>query len=65
MLYWVEETHANTATEAFGGALHGATKRCTERWGRMRTPAWKPSVELPLGPRNVVLGGGDACEHRQ
>ena len=22
-----------------------------------------PSVELPMGPRNAVLGGGDACEH--
>eukprot|EP00959_Pyramimonas_sp_CCMP1952_P259560 5427045-Pyramimonas_sp.AAC.1 len=21
----------------------------------------EPSVELPMGPRNVVLGGGDAC----
>eukprot|EP00959_Pyramimonas_sp_CCMP1952_P168780 3526261-Pyramimonas_sp.AAC.1 len=30
----------------------------------MRTPPLGPSVELPLGPRNAVLGGGDACECR-
>ena len=29
----------------------------------MRTqPLW-PSVELPMGPRNPVLRGGDACGH--
>ena len=27
----------------------------------MRTAPLGPSVELPLGPRNAVLGGGDAC----
>eukprot|EP00959_Pyramimonas_sp_CCMP1952_P379355 7946454-Pyramimonas_sp.AAC.1 len=32
---------------------------------RMRTPPLGPSVELPMGPRNAVVGGGDACEHRQ
>eukprot|EP00959_Pyramimonas_sp_CCMP1952_P246723 5156652-Pyramimonas_sp.AAC.1 len=32
---------------------------------RMRTPRLGPSVELPMGPRNVALGGGNACEHRR
>eukprot|EP00959_Pyramimonas_sp_CCMP1952_P127702 2671057-Pyramimonas_sp.AAC.1 len=41
-LYWVRETHASTATRAFGGAPYGATKRCTGCGKRMRTP--------PLGP---------------
>ena len=27
----------------------------------MRAPPLEPSVELPMGPRNAVLGGGDAC----
>eukprot|EP00959_Pyramimonas_sp_CCMP1952_P043864 916507-Pyramimonas_sp.AAC.1 len=27
-------------TPAFGGAPSGATKRCTECGGRMRTPHW-------------------------
>eukprot|EP00959_Pyramimonas_sp_CCMP1952_P307871 6443540-Pyramimonas_sp.AAC.1 len=36
------ETHANIATEAFGSAPYGATKRCTGRGKCMRT--------LPLGP---------------
>eukprot|EP00959_Pyramimonas_sp_CCMP1952_P397508 8329422-Pyramimonas_sp.AAC.1 len=27
----------------------------------MRTLPLEPSVELPMGPRNAVLGGGDAC----
>merc|ERR1712091_640988 len=62
-LSWVGETHADTPTEAFGGAPYGATKRCPG-WGRrMRTPPLGPSVELPMGPRNAVLGGGDACGH--
>eukprot|EP00959_Pyramimonas_sp_CCMP1952_P223249 4667137-Pyramimonas_sp.AAC.1 len=63
-LYWVGETHANTATEAFGGTPYWATKRCTGRGRRMRTPPLRPSVELPLGQRSAVLVGGDACEHR-
>eukprot|EP00959_Pyramimonas_sp_CCMP1952_P280486 5863022-Pyramimonas_sp.AAC.1 len=51
-------------TGAFGGAPYGATTRCI-MWGRrMRTPPLGPSVELPMGPRNTVVGGGDACEHR-
>eukprot|EP00959_Pyramimonas_sp_CCMP1952_P115473 2413915-Pyramimonas_sp.AAC.1 len=29
----------------------------------MRTPRLRPSVELPMGKRNAVLGRGDACEH--
>eukprot|EP00959_Pyramimonas_sp_CCMP1952_P163012 3407772-Pyramimonas_sp.AAC.1 len=27
----------------------------------MRVVPLGPSVGLPMGPRNVVLGGGDAC----
>eukprot|EP00959_Pyramimonas_sp_CCMP1952_P406591 8521785-Pyramimonas_sp.AAC.1 len=30
----------------------------------MRTATLGPSVEVPLEPRNAVLGGGDACELR-
>eukprot|EP00959_Pyramimonas_sp_CCMP1952_P426802 8938969-Pyramimonas_sp.AAC.1 len=30
----------------------------------MWTPPLGPSVELLLGPRNVVLGGGGPCELR-
>ena len=30
----------------------------------MRVPPLGPSVELPMGPRNAVLGAGDACEFR-
>eukprot|EP00959_Pyramimonas_sp_CCMP1952_P400086 8382656-Pyramimonas_sp.AAC.1 len=30
----------------------------------MRTAPLRPSVELPIGPRSVILGGGGACEHR-
>ena len=30
----------------------------------MRAAALGPSVELPVGPRNAVLGGADACEFR-
>eukprot|EP00959_Pyramimonas_sp_CCMP1952_P321646 6730600-Pyramimonas_sp.AAC.1 len=42
------ETHADTATGAFGGAPHGAIVRCTG-WGkRMRTLPKGPSVELPI-----------------
>eukprot|EP00959_Pyramimonas_sp_CCMP1952_P245156 5123849-Pyramimonas_sp.AAC.1 len=41
-MYQAGETHANTATGTFGGALSGTTECCTG-WGkRMRTP--------PLGP---------------
>eukprot|EP00959_Pyramimonas_sp_CCMP1952_P371023 7770276-Pyramimonas_sp.AAC.1 len=55
------ETHASTATRAFGAAPHETTKRCAG-WGeRMRTPPLGPSLELPLGPRTAALGGGDAC----
>eukprot|EP00959_Pyramimonas_sp_CCMP1952_P405017 8488426-Pyramimonas_sp.AAC.1 len=28
----------------------------------MRTSPLGPSVELPMGPQNAVLGGADACE---
>eukprot|EP00959_Pyramimonas_sp_CCMP1952_P144880 3032752-Pyramimonas_sp.AAC.1 len=34
------------------------------RGRRMRTAPVEVSVELPMGPRNAVLGGGDACELR-
>eukprot|EP00959_Pyramimonas_sp_CCMP1952_P443412 9283192-Pyramimonas_sp.AAC.1 len=30
----------------------------------MRTQSLGPSVELPMEPRRVVLGGGNACECR-
>eukprot|EP00959_Pyramimonas_sp_CCMP1952_P374484 7842649-Pyramimonas_sp.AAC.1 len=30
-------------------------------WNRMRTAPRRPSVELPMGPRNAVLDEGDAC----
>eukprot|EP00959_Pyramimonas_sp_CCMP1952_P297292 6219680-Pyramimonas_sp.AAC.1 len=30
----------------------------------MRTPSPGQSVELRMGPRHAVLGGGDAREHR-
>eukprot|EP00959_Pyramimonas_sp_CCMP1952_P352597 7387465-Pyramimonas_sp.AAC.1 len=30
----------------------------------MRTPSLGQSVELPMGPRSGVLGGGNACGHR-
>eukprot|EP00959_Pyramimonas_sp_CCMP1952_P325579 6814347-Pyramimonas_sp.AAC.1 len=29
----------------------------------MRTPPLEPSVELPMGPRNVALRVADACGH--
>eukprot|EP00959_Pyramimonas_sp_CCMP1952_P061226 1279699-Pyramimonas_sp.AAC.1 len=56
--------HANVATEAFGGAPYGATKRCTELGRRMWTPPLGPSAEPPTGPRSAVLSGGDARGHR-
>eukprot|EP00959_Pyramimonas_sp_CCMP1952_P416232 8720811-Pyramimonas_sp.AAC.1 len=63
-LHWVWETHAGCANRTFGGAPHGATKRYIG-WGRCkRTAPLGPSVEIPTGPRNAVLGGGDACELR-
>eukprot|EP00959_Pyramimonas_sp_CCMP1952_P145142 3039045-Pyramimonas_sp.AAC.1 len=40
--YWVGETHVDTATVAFGGDPHGATKQCVGLGRRMWTP--------PLGP---------------
>eukprot|EP00959_Pyramimonas_sp_CCMP1952_P385536 8079693-Pyramimonas_sp.AAC.1 len=30
----------------------------------MRTPPLGPEVEFPMGPRSVVLGWGNSCEHR-
>eukprot|EP00959_Pyramimonas_sp_CCMP1952_P176440 3687317-Pyramimonas_sp.AAC.1 len=30
----------------------------------MWTPPLGPHVELPMGPRSAVLGGGDRCGHR-
>merc|ERR1712153_238645 len=60
-LHWVGETHANCATGTFGGAPYGATQRCTG-WGkRMRcrhadcAAPLGPSLELPMGLRNVAL----------
>eukprot|EP00959_Pyramimonas_sp_CCMP1952_P359691 7531530-Pyramimonas_sp.AAC.1 len=60
---WAFGTHADGSTETVGGAPYGATKRCTG-WlkmpigcvGRVRTVPLGISVELPLRPRNVVLG---------
>ena len=53
--------NANPATEAFGGTPYGATKRVrgVPKWGgaAMRTLLLGPSVVLPMGPRNAVLGG--------
>eukprot|EP00959_Pyramimonas_sp_CCMP1952_P340162 7124513-Pyramimonas_sp.AAC.1 len=49
--------HAGPGTGAFGGAQYGATKRVrgVPKWrgGGMRALALGPSVELPMGPRNV------------
>ena len=45
-VYLVWETHAGCATGAFGGAPHGATKRCTGCGGRMRAAPLGPSEEL-------------------
>ena len=58
-MHWAQETHASSATGTFGGAPYGATKRCPGRKRRMRVPPLGPSVELPMGPRNAVLGAGD------
>eukprot|EP00959_Pyramimonas_sp_CCMP1952_P166098 3471473-Pyramimonas_sp.AAC.2 len=46
---------------AFGGTPSGATKRCPRLGVRMRAVALGPSVDLPVGPRNSMLGGGGAC----
>eukprot|EP00959_Pyramimonas_sp_CCMP1952_P222430 4649889-Pyramimonas_sp.AAC.1 len=56
--------HVNTATGALVGAPYGAAQRCAGCRRRMRTPPLGPSVELPTGPRNAVLGEGGACEQR-
>ena len=49
--------HANFPTGAFGGAPYVATKRLrgVPKWrgGGMRALPLGPSVELPMGPRNV------------
>eukprot|EP00959_Pyramimonas_sp_CCMP1952_P403702 8459692-Pyramimonas_sp.AAC.1 len=55
--------HAGTPIEAFGGATHGATKRCTGLGGRMRAPPLWPSVELPTRSRSAVLVVADSCGH--
>eukprot|EP00959_Pyramimonas_sp_CCMP1952_P212173 4439899-Pyramimonas_sp.AAC.1 len=62
-LYWVWRTHAGNLTGTFAGAPCGATKRCTGCGARMWAPPLGPSVELPLRPRNAVLGVADACGH--
>eukprot|EP00959_Pyramimonas_sp_CCMP1952_P008014 167766-Pyramimonas_sp.AAC.1 len=51
-------THACGNIGAVGEAPYGATKSCTGWWGRMRAVALRPSLKLPVGPRNAVLGGG-------
>eukprot|EP00959_Pyramimonas_sp_CCMP1952_P337482 7067400-Pyramimonas_sp.AAC.1 len=38
--HWARETHANTPIEAFGGASHGATKRCPGRGDACEHPHW-------------------------
>eukprot|EP00959_Pyramimonas_sp_CCMP1952_P392400 8222690-Pyramimonas_sp.AAC.1 len=58
------EPHASAATGVFGGAHHGATKRCNGWGSRMREQPLGPSLELPMGPLNAVLGKRDACENR-
>ena len=54
---WRGRVRAATATGAFDGAPYGATKRvgCVPKWrgGGMRGLPLGPSVELPMGPRNV------------
>ena len=49
--------HANPATGAFGGAPYGATNCVSGApqcgGAAMRTLTLGPSVELPMGPRNV------------
>ena len=51
------EPHADPVSRAFGVAPYGATKRVRGvpklGWNRMRTLPLGPSVELPMGPRNV------------
>eukprot|EP00959_Pyramimonas_sp_CCMP1952_P456975 9474059-Pyramimonas_sp.AAC.1 len=54
-----EVAHVITATGAFGRAPYGATKRCTGWRRHMWSQPLGPSVELPMGPQNVVLGGED------
>ena len=50
-------THANPATEAFGGLPYEATNRVRSvtklAWGRMRILTPRPSVELPMKPRSA------------
>eukprot|EP00959_Pyramimonas_sp_CCMP1952_P394187 8259520-Pyramimonas_sp.AAC.1 len=58
------KTHVDTATGAFGGAADGPPERCTGWVRRMWTPPLGHSVELPMGPRNPVLAGGDECGNR-
>eukprot|EP00959_Pyramimonas_sp_CCMP1952_P228079 4769244-Pyramimonas_sp.AAC.1 len=51
--------HPDGPTGGFSGAPNGATKRCTG-WVTMpnsRAVPLEGSVELPVGPRNAVLGG--------
>ena len=54
---WVRWAHANAAIWAFGGAPYGATKRVRGvpkgAGGRMRALQLGPSLEIPMGPRNV------------
>ena len=58
-----------------GGGDACETSQWGLRWSSLRgheTLSWVgetnancatgPSVELPMGPRDAVLGGGDACE---
>eukprot|EP00959_Pyramimonas_sp_CCMP1952_P186516 3900352-Pyramimonas_sp.AAC.1 len=49
---------------AFRGSPYGGTERCTGLGRRMLAAPLGPSVKLPVGPRNAVLGGGGACELR-
>ena len=54
---WRGRVRAVTATGALGGAPYGATKRVrgVPKWGgaRMLTQPRGPSLEFPMGPRNV------------
>eukprot|EP00959_Pyramimonas_sp_CCMP1952_P045464 949755-Pyramimonas_sp.AAC.1 len=45
-LYWAGGTRASAATEALGGAPHGAAKRCVG-WGEIM---WTPPLTLSVGP---------------
>eukprot|EP00959_Pyramimonas_sp_CCMP1952_P150806 3156102-Pyramimonas_sp.AAC.1 len=45
-----------TPTGVFDGAPYVAMKRCTGCGGRMWPPSVRPSVELPVGSQNAVLG---------